>query len=79
MNRILYLNADLKHRRLEDLRKARKRIKYAVGYLNELLSRFDTHEESKRQILARDVEDLLEDARRYVRRGRKAGRPRRTK
>lgn len=77
MNRILsYAEGRSRQRRVACLKKARTRIRHAAGYLGKLLAEFETAGERKRQILAHDVEGLLQEALQLVRKGRKA-RPRR--
>lgn len=62
-----------RRRRMACWKKARRRIRYAKGYLNKLLAGAGRMSEQQRQILARDVEDLLDDARGHVRKGRRLG------
>lgn len=61
-----------RRRRMACWKKARRRIRYAVGYLNDLIEGTGGRTEQQRQLIARDVEDLLEDARGFVRKGRRA-------
>lgn len=70
MNRLLLLpESRNRRRRAAYWAKAKRRIRYAAGYLNKLMAGMDGRTERDRCIVARDVEDLLEDARLYVRKG----------
>ena len=70
MNRILiYSNDQQRQRRRACLKKARRRIRYAAGYLDKLLAEFETANESKILILEQDMLHFLKEAQRIVKKG----------
>lgn len=74
MNRIRsYSNAKHQQRQVTCLKKARRCMRYAAGYLNKLLAEFDGASARKRHLLSKDVSDLLRKACRFVKQSQKAG------
>lgn len=70
MNRIrTYTKGLTRQRRRACLKKARRRIRYAAGYLDKLLAEFETANESKILILEQDMLHFLKEAQRFVRKG----------